>query len=424
MANAFKLTSKVATNALLKLLKNNMVWAKNVSTRYSKEFGNREMAIGSSFSIRRPNEFVVSDGATFVNQDVVSGSAQVVIDKQKHIGITWQPTDQPLSVDDLLRDSVLNGKMAQLAQQIESDIAAAALQFHNWAGTPGQTVNSSADFFKGPQMLDELAVPTSDRVGILPPADFYATASSFATPTFFGNNINDRALTNTRLPMIGNIQPYMAQTMCSFTTGTRADAAVNGASQNVDYATVKDTYTQSLIIDSAGAAGATINAGDSFTIAGVFRINPRTKQAYSDLQVFTVLSATVTAGAGEDATVTISPPIIVPSGANETLRLNTAYQTVSAAPADNAVVTWLGAASTAYNLPILYHKDAIQLCFVRPTRPDVGEYSFATDPETGVTLRTWAFSDGLTDTHRVRCDVMYGITNYDRRLGLKLSGTA
>jgi hypothetical protein len=424
MANAFKLTNQVAANALLKLLKNNMVWAKNVSTRYSEQFGNQKMSSGSSFSIRRPNEFVVSDGATFVNQDVVSGSAQVVIDKQKHIAITWQPTDQPLNADNLLRDSVLNGKMAQLAQQIESDIAAKALEFHNLTGTLGQTVNSSADFFKGPQMMDELAIPVSDRVGILPPADFYATASSFATPTYFGNQINDRALTNVRLPMIGNIQPYMAQTMCSYTTGTRADALINGASQNVNYVTVKDTYTQTLVIDSAGAAGATINAGDSFTIAGVFRINPRTKQAYNDLQVFTVLSATTTAGGGEDATVTISPPIIVPSGADETLRLNTAYQTVSAAPADDAVVTWLGSANTSYSLPILYHKDAIQLCFVPPTRPDTGEYSFATDPETGVTLRTWAFSDGLTDIHRVRCDVMYGITNYDRRLGVKLLGTA
>lgn len=424
MSNAFKLTSKVATNAMLKLLKNNMVWGKNVSTRYSKEFGNREQQIGSSFTIRRPQEFVVSNGATFVNQDVVTGSAQVVIDKQKHVGLTWQPTDQPLSVDDLLRDSVLNAKMAQLAQQIESDIAAAALQFHNSVGTLGQVVNSALDFLKGPQMLDELAVPMSDRVGILPPEDFYAVGGSFTAQTFYGNSINDRALTSMRLPMIGSVQPYMAQTMLQYTTGTREDAAVNGANQNVNYADVKDSYTQSLIIDSAGAAGATIAAGDSFTLAGVFRINPRTKQAYSDLQVFTVLSATVTAGAGEDATITISPPIIVPSGADETLRTNTAFQTVSAAPADNAVLTWLGAASTSYRLPVIFHKDAIQLCFVKPTRPNTGEYSYATDPETGITIRNWAFSNGSTDTHQVRCDVLYGITNYDRRLGVKLSGTA
>lgn len=424
MSNAFKLTSKVATNAMLLLLKNNLVWGKNVSTRYSKEFGNKEMQIGSTFTIRRPQEFVVSDGATFVNQDVVTGSSQVTIDKQKHVGITWQPTERELSVDNLLNDSVLNAKMAQLAQQIESDIAAAALEFHNWVGTPGQLVNSASDFLKAPQLLDEYAVPSSDRIGIMPPADFYATGGSFTSQTFFGNDINDRALTKMRLPMIGSVQPYMAQTELAFTTGTRADATINGANQNVNYSAVKDSFTQTLIIDSAGAAGATINKGDTFTIDGVFAINPRTKQAYNYLQTFVVLAATTTSGAGEDATVTISPPIIVPSGADETLRTNTAYQTVSAAPADNAAVTWLGSASTTYRTPVVYHKDAIQLCFVKPARPYVGEYSYATDPETGITIRNWAFSNGSSDSHQVRCDVLYGVTNYDRRLGTRLSGTA
>ena len=122
MANAFKLTSKVGANALLLLLKNNLVWGKNVSTRYSREFGNKSMQIGDTFTIRRPVEFITSTGAdaTNTNQDVVVGSSSVTIDKQRHIIITWQPTDGPLKVDDLLNDSVLNGQMAQIAQPIRS----------------------------------------------------------------------------------------------------------------------------------------------------------------------------------------------------------------------------------------------------------------------------------------------------------------
>lgn len=424
MANAFKLTSKVATNAMLKLLKNNLVWGKNVSTRYSKEFGNKNMQIGDTFTIRRPQEFTVRNGAAFSAQDVVTGSSTVTIDKQKGVDITWQPTERELSVDDLLNDSVLNAKMAQIAQQIESDIAAEALKFHNWVGTPGQVVNSAADFLLAPRRLDELAVPPSDRIGILPPEDFYATGASFTAQTFYGNNINDRALNKMQLPMIGSIQPYMAQTTLDFTTGSRADATVNGANQNVNYSAVKDSYTQTLVIDSAGAAGATINVGDTFTIAGVFAVNPRTKQRLPFLQQFVVRAATTTSGAGEDATVTISPPIIAPTGAGATLLTNTAFATVDAAPADGAVITWMGTADTLYRLPVAYHKDAIQLCFVKPAVPYQGEYSYATDPETGITIRNWAFSDGNADTHSVRCDVLYGVTNYDTRLGTKLSGTA
>ena len=427
MANAFKLTSKVGANALLLLLKNNLVWGKNVSTRYSKEFGNKAMQIGDTFTIRRPTEFITSNGATFVNQDVVTGSATVTIDKQRHIGITWQPTDGPLKVDDLLNDSVLNGQMAQIAQLIESDIANEALEFPNWVGTPGQTVNSASDFLVAPQRLDEEAVPTSDRIGIMPPADFYAVGGSFTTQTYYGNDINDKVLNNMKLPMIGSIQPHMAQTVVSITTGDRTEAdstgiKIAGASQSSNYADVKDGYTQSLNLDGMGA-GDTVKRGEVFTIADVYAVNPRTKATQTYLRQFVVL-ADATADSTGAITLSIANPIIAATGSDETLRTNQAYQTVNSVPANNAEVTFLGSASTTYNLNVAYHKDAIQLCFVKPTRPHNGDYSYATDAETGVTIRVWAFSNGSSDTHQVRVDVLYGLVNYDRRLGTKFSGTA
>jgi len=427
MANAFKLTSKVATNALLVLLKNNLVFGRNVSTRYSQYFGSKAEALGDTISIRRHPEFIVSNGADFVNQDVVTGSSTVTIDTQQHIGITWQPTDIPLNVDGLLEDAILNAKMAQLAQRIESTIADKLLEFPSWVGTPGQTVNSATDFLKAPQRLDEFAVPPSDRIGVMPPSDFYATAGSFTTQTFYGNDINDRALMNVRLPMIGSVQPYMAQTTVTFTTGTRVAAdstgiKVAGTGQNVNYSAVRDTYQQTLDIDGL-EGGSTIKRGEVFTIANVFAVNPRTKVAYPYLQEFVVLEDATADSAGA-VELTIANPIIAATGADETLRTNTAFQTVSAAPANDAVITFKGSASTTYSTPVVYHKEAIQACFVKPTRPYDGEFQYATDPETGITIRTYAFSNGASDTHQVRCDVLYGITNYDRRLGTRLSGTA
>ena len=64
MANAFKLTSQVATNAMLALLLNNLVWGKSVNTKYSQYFGNKVDAKGDTISIRRPQEFTATDGAT------------------------------------------------------------------------------------------------------------------------------------------------------------------------------------------------------------------------------------------------------------------------------------------------------------------------------------------------------------------------
>lgn len=424
MANQFKLTSKVATNSLLALLKNNLVFGRNVGTRYSQYFGKKVDSIGDTVAVRRSQEFIASDGAAFVNQDVVTGSSSITINKQKHIGITWQPTDKPLKVDDLLEDSVLKAKMAQLAQQIESDIADLMIEFPSWVGSPGAVVNSSADFFQAPQRLDEFAVPGDGRVAMMPPADFYATAASFATPTFFGNSINDKALTNVRLPMIGNIQPYMVQTAVSFTTGTRvADAgAVAGAAQSVNYSDVKDTYTQTIDLDGFGAA-ATFKRGDTFTIAGVYAVNPRTKAPLPYLQQFVVLADATASGAGA-VTLTIANPIIAATGADEALRTNTAFQTVDSVPADDAAVVFLGAPSTVFTMCVAYNKEAVQIAFVKPTRPNTGDFAYSTDPETGISIRTWEYSDGDSDTHKTRCDIIYGITMHDRRLGTRYSGAA
>lgn len=427
MANSFKLTSQVATNAMLLLLTNNLVWGKNTNKKYNRYFGDREDAKGSTITIRRAQEFVVSDGAAFENQDIVTGSTTVTIDKQKHVDFTYQPTERELSVDALLEDSVLKAKMAALAQQIESDVANEAKEFASWVGTPGQLVNSATDFLQAPQRLDEFAVPNSDRIGIMPPADWYATAGSFTSNNFYGNAINDPALRRVSLPMIGDVQPYKAQTSTSITTGTRSAAdslgiLIAGANQNVNYAAVKDGYSQTIDLDNL-TPGSTILRGEVFTIPGVFAVNPRTKVSTGFLQNFVVLED-ATADSTGAVTLTIANPIIIPSGSNETLRTNTAFQTVTAAPTNDTAVTFFGSASTTYNVPCVYHRDALALSFVRPARPHTGEYSYATDPETGVTIRMWSFSDGLTDTHRYRCDVLYGVDNIDRRLGTRVSGLA
>jgi len=55
--------------------------------------------------------------------------------------------------------------------------------------------------------------------------------------------------------------------------------------------------------------------------------------------------------------------------------------------------------------------------------PYSGEASYATDPETGVSVRYWRTSDGTNDLHLHRWDVLYGVKTVDRRLGTRISGT-
>lgn len=423
MANKFVLTQKVA-NTFLLILKNNLVMGKLTETKYSSEFGDKRMQIGDTLTVRRPPSFVVSDGPTFVQQDVVVGSAQITIDQQKHIGFGYADLERALDVDTALEDATLNAKMAALAQQIDSSIMGEVLKFPGWVGTPGQIINSAIDFNAMPQRLDDMAVPDPDRNAVLGTADWWALAGSFTNNNFFDNDTNRSALMRAKLPMIGGVDPYKTQSVISLLTGTRTSTgaiAVNGANQNVNYADVKDTYVQNLNIKGL-TAGWTINAGETITIAGVNAVNPRTQAPLPYLQQFVVMEDFTAAGA--TGTIVIGFPIIAATGAGSTLLTNTAFQTVNAAPADSAAITVLGAPSTFYSQNAAFHKTAIQTVFVKPPEPHTGEFSYATDPDTGVSIRLWAFSDGTADTHSYRADVIYGTMNLDPRLGTRGSGAA
>ena len=406
MANRL-LSPKVYANTMLKLLKNNLVMGKLVTTEFKNEF----KKVGQTIYVKRPPQFVVRQGAVAQVQDVVSGEQAVALDYQCGIDVEFTSIEETLTVDELLMDGVMNAKAATLAQEIDSVLMNATIEFPNWVGTAGTKIDSPADFFLAPERLDDQAVPGDARNGVLSTRDYWGIASNLTSGNLFDNDVNKTALERARLPLMGNVQPYMTQSTINLVCGTRTNGAVNGAAQEVDYIEVADDYSQDLIIDGVGA-NATIKKGEVFTVDAVFAVNPRTKATLDYLYQMVVLEDATANGAGE-VTLVIANPMIV-SGA---------YQTVSAVPANNAVVTWKGTASTSYRQNAVFHKSAIALAFAKLTKPKTGEFAYASDPMTGVTIRYWATSDGTNDTHLHRWDVLFGVTNVDRRLGTRVSGT-
>ena len=415
MAHAFA-TPKVFANAGLMLLKNNLVLAKLVdSESVDKTF---KAGVGGTVYVKRPPEFTVRDGATASPQDVVEGEVAVTINQQKGVDVQFTSQEDTLNVDSLLKSKIMDAQMAALATEIDRQVGARLNEFHNWVGTPANTLSSIAGFLAGDTRLNEMAVPVSGRNAVLNPVDANGLIAMFANNSAQVGGVANNALSRSKIPMIGQTDSYMTQTLTGLTCGTRgATAAVDGGSQNVTYANVKTTYTQTLNIDAVGNA-ATVVAGEVFTIAGVYAVNPRTKVSTGYLQQFTVITGGTSVASGtataQDLALTISPPMIV-SGA---------FQNVSAAPADDAVITWLGTASTTYRPNAIFHKSAIKLVSAKLTMPYTGEADYATDPDTGLTVRYWRYSDGANDTHSHRFDVFFGTVNADRRLGTRLSGAA
>jgi len=413
MSNAL-LSPKVYSNTFLKLLKNSVVLPKLVTTEFKDEF----RKVGNTVYAKRVPEFTVRDGAVAQVQDVVEGEIAVTIDKQKGIDVEFTSVEDTLTVDSLLKSKAMNAAAAQLAQQVDSDLHALTAKFYNWAGTPGQAINSYADLTAGPQRLDEMAVEQDGRIGLLHPSDAWAMLGSLSGLTAQTKEATD-ALTRAKLPMLGNVDWYSTQNAGTVTTGTRTGGAVDGANQNVTYASAKDgNWTQTIVLKTLGASK-TVTAGEVFTIANVYEVNPRSKVSTGRLQQFTIINSD-TSTSGGALTATISPPIIA-SGA---------FQNVDSAPADSAALVWMGDATatntdaTTYKYGTIFRKEAIALVSAKLTMPFTGEADYSTDPDTGLTVRYWRSSDSTNDTHMHRFDILYGVKMVDPRRGTRLSGTA
>jgi hypothetical protein len=428
MANAL-LSPKVYANVGLKLLKNNLVAAKLVSSEYKnivvKPISNTGQSNGTTVYVKRPPQFTVRDGAVASVQDVVEGEIAVTINKQKGVDVEFTSMEETLSVDALLKSKTMEGAMSALANQIDGDIHVETKKFYSWVGTPGQVVNSYSDLTKGPQRLDEMSVQAAGRIGFMHPEDAWAMAGSVAGLTAQEKEASD-ALTTAKLPLLGNIKWYSTQNAGTVTTGTRSgNATVNGASQNSAYSAVKDgDWTQSLILASVGN-NTTVKAGEVFTIADVYACNQLTKARLPYLQQFTITADGTANGSGA-LTVTMSPPIIS-SGAFQNV---VCAGTDTAAPDTGAAIIWMGDATeantdaTTYNFNTVFRPEAIALVSAKLVMPYSGEADYSTDPETGITVRYWRSSDSTNDTHLHRYDVIYGVKNVDPRRGTRLSGTA
>lgn len=442
MSNALP-TPDVFAKAGLLLLTNNLVISNSVSTQYTKEF----RQVGQTVRAKRHPEFQVGSGRVAQVQDVLEGEVTVNLNQQKHVAFKFTSVEETLTMDSLVKSKSLNAAMAQLAQKVDSTVHGIGYRgFYSWAGTAGQTINSATDFFKGPERLTNMAVPMADRHGILYPTDAYSLAGSFTggASTSIPTGIAESAIRRAQIPMIADVSPMMSQSVLKHTNGAWAGTPlVKGASQTVLYSTeaVRTTYQQGLLIDGLSNA-TTIKVGDVFTLDGVYAVNPRTKEQLDYLQQFVVrpgtngsggyASATETQPDGSsvtldwdgtytfstsgssEMTIQISPPIIITG----------AHKTVSAAPANDAPITLVGSGSTGYVQNLVYHREAIALCTADMITPRTGSAAMVSDPDTGISIRYWQWSDGINDEHFHRFDILFGVTCLDPRLGTRLSGTA
>ena len=416
MANT-TLTADVIAKEALAILDNELGWIGKLHRAHESEYSETVNGYkkGATISIRRPADFIIRTGATMNLQDVIEGKTTLTVDQQVGVDFNFTSTDLTLTMNDL-SDRVVKPAMRTIVNHLAADVLQQMyVGVYNWAGTPGQTINSFTDFSNGPKRLDQMAVPSEGRLALLSPDDHWALIGA-ATALVNVGGAERAAYRDGNLGMLAGVDTYMTQVVPSHTNGTADDSTpkIKGNSQEVSYNTAKDTWTQSLITEGWDS-GATLKAGSVFTIDGVYMVNPRTKARTAVLQNF-VVTADVTANVTttNDTTLTISPPLIT-SGPHQTVTYT--------GNLDDKVIVPFGAASGVYPQNMVFHKNAMSLAVV-PMEMPPGANNGSRQTNNGLSVRVIPVWDGINDINKWRLDLLYGRKLIDPRIATRLSGVA
>ena len=387
----------IAKEALAQL-ENNLVLGNLVHKDYKNEF----KKIGDTVNIRRPVKFFTSNGATRVNQDVEEGTTNVVMDQRKHVSWAFSTQDLTLRIEDY-SERYIRPAMITLANTMDKFLFGKYSEIWNSVGTPGTTPGTFAHVAAAAQRLDEMAVNSEDRCAALSPAAGWNIASNQVT--LQQQEMVKGAYRRAAIGDVAGFSTYRSQNVPNHTVGVATGTPlVNGGSQNVDYTNADDANQQTLNTDGwTNSTTGILKAGDVFTIAGVYAVNPvpgegaTGKTVLPYLQEFTVLADANSGASTGPAALTISPAIIT-SGP---------FQTVSAAPADNAAITVRGTGGTAYPQNLMFHKNAIALVTVPLEMPDGVSFKGRASAN-GLSVRIVKDYDIDTDDDVIRVDALYG----------------
>jgi len=402
MSNSI-LTIDMITRKALEILENNLVLTRNVNRQYDDSFAVEGAKIGSTLRIRLPDRALVTDGAALQVQDDNEQFTTLSVANQKHIGVNFTSAELTMQLDDFA-ERVLKPRISQLASSIDADVANAYKYIGNSVGTPGTVPSTSLVLLQAQQKLNENAAVMSPRYATVNPAanaGLVEGMKGLFNPTDTISKQFRNGMMGTGV--LGFDEINMSQSIKQHTTGSRDASAAT---------TVKTTITSegaSSIVLTQGSVSTTIKAGDVFTVADCYAVNPQTRESTGSLYQFVAL-ADATAVTG-DWTVTVYP----------IYSANHALATVNALPVSGKTVTFLGAASSQFAQNLVYHKDAITFATADLLLPQ-GVDMAARAVHNGISLRVVRQYDINNDRMPCRIDVLYGYSAIRPQMAARIWG--
>lgn len=395
------LTDDIIVKEALRLLKNNLIMAPLVYRDLEKRFAK----VGDTISLKKPFRTKTASGRTLVKQPMIDQTIPFQIANQEHFGLEVTVRDRTLSLEQF-SERYLKSGIVQLANKIDKSIidVLSAKSFFT-SGTAGTTITTKS-FLMAKAYQGLVGVPDDGmRRGVLNMLDM--AEISDATSKLFNEAMVKESVQKGYMGGLAGYDLFETQNIGVYqpSAGWAGTVLIAGANQT----------GSTITVDGFTTAGVTLKKGDCFTIAGVYEINPQSYQSTGRLQTFVLTAdATTVAGSPNSATLQISPSIndgtlTTQDAFGASLSLS-AYQNVSAKPADNAPITVVGTAGTAYRQNFLFHKEAVALCMVDLELPSAAVVkSRVRDEDSGLSLAMTGAYDINNQSEITRIDAIWGV---------------
>lgn len=382
----------VARKAAAMLVEQNTVM-QNINLDREEEFARdvNGYSKGETVRVKVPPTPVTYTGSNFAGGGAAPAlsetSVNLTVDQQVHVPITFTAKEKKLELNDF-EARFLKPAMSALSARVNAIMLTEMKnRIPNVVGTSGTIPATRTVWRNAGSRIDNFLSPNDMRCAHFSPDANDALAEVNAT-LFHDSAELKGEFSENAVGRFAELDFYKQISLPSHTNGAGTGYIVNGASQ---------TGTSLIVSTGTGA----VTRGTIFTIAGVNAVHPLTGADLGFLRQF-VVEADYAGGAG---TVSIFPAI-TPTSA-------TVIGTVTASPANSAVITIFGTVSVARRQNMAFHKDAFASAFV--PLPVLASCEGYTATMKNVSVRVMTFGNGLTDVENTRIDVLFALPAPIRR---------
>jgi hypothetical protein len=414
----------IAQNSLIRL-ENDLTMTKMVNREFENNFAVKNEKIGYTYNARLPVRYRGRRGDAAKPEATVEQCVPVQINELWGQDLQFSDQDLTLTID-RFGERYVEPASAIIANMIDGDLCDLYRDVFSHVGSPGTVPTTMAPYASAGVELQNNGCPqTPSMLAMVINPEMQANALGFNANLFN--------------PQKEVAQQYLTGKMGP-ALGFKWNADQNVARHTIGAMGTAGNVTSNPAVLLANQTGATINTdgwdanitgilkkGDIVSFTGVYGVNPISYRNTGRLRSFLV-TADCDSSAGGVVAIPVAPDINADPASP--------FQTVTALPADNAIVKVFGVTPTGVNTTglatlanisvaqaLAFHRDAFTLAVVKQELPGGMEWSeWAAAPKSGLGIRLVRGYLIGSNEKITRLDVLGGVKTIRPELGCRVSG--